>query len=565
MGDHRSFCLSRTFCQVPRVGIALVLSLFLVGLTFTPCEAQNVSIRDVPLKSWTGFARHWDWTYDAFQRLALSGLAGRVVMNTKPMSRREMALILEDILRRIKNNQVQEFAERTDLQDTILALMEEFTPELLALGVTGYGMKQEPPRTLEIKPVQYLQLRAGFTSNSATNLENNNGERLDIGMNGRVTTSSWFEAGGIAAGYVQPEYQIGADTNRLQWVEGYVKGRAGFVELVAGRQPLWWGPGFHGSMLVSNNAVALDMLRLRTAHQVTLPWIFEDIFGPLKFEVFVGQLEEERTYYPRSQVMGTRIDLSPFPWLEIGLARTLVFDGDGRPKPHWYELPKVWFYGNEEGTEGSKYAGDNRFQLDVSLRLANVGKYVPITRDAEVYLDLGWDDTCCGTFFWPIKPSPIVGVYLPNLFGSPDTTFRFEYSNSSSFQFTHSVWQDGYTRKGQGISHFEGTVGEDWFVRLTQRLNPQIDVGIEADFARIGRTQKGLEFSTKELKRYFGVDVSYRHSPSLSLNFAGRVEWTNNLDFVEGREEINHVYTASVTYAFESTVGAGKRTTASPE
>jgi hypothetical protein len=34
--------------------------------------------------------------------LVISGLAGRVVMNTKPMSRREMAIILADILRRIQ-------------------------------------------------------------------------------------------------------------------------------------------------------------------------------------------------------------------------------------------------------------------------------------------------------------------------------------------------------------------------------------------------------------------------------------------------------------------------------
>jgi len=535
---------------------------FPVIMTGGPCDAQNVSIRNVPLKSWTGFARSWDWTYDALHRLAVSGLAGRVVMNTKPMSRREMALILADILERIQANQVSQFADRADLQDTILALIDEFAPELSALGVTGFGIKSNAPRTLEIKPLEHLQFRVGLTTNAGIAIENSNGERLDQGISGHVTSASWFEAGGIAAGYVQPEYQIGDDTNRVQLIEGYVKGRAGFVELVVGRESMWWGPGFHGSMLVSNNAVALDMVRLRTSHQVTLPWIF-DILGPLRFEVFFGQLEEERKLYPRSKVTGARLDLSPFPWLEIGFARTIVFDGDGRPKPHWYGWPSVWFFGNKEGTEGSKYAGDNRFQLDVSLRLANVGRYVPITRDAELYVDLGWDDTCCGTVFWPIKSGPIAGVYLPNLFGSPDTTFRFEYSNSSSFQFTHSVWQDGYTRKGQVISHFEGTVGEDWFVRLTQRLNPQIDVGLEFDMARIGRTQKGLEFSTKELRRYVGVDVSYRHSPALSLNFAARVEWTNNLDFAPDREEVNQVYMATVTYAFESTIGLGGRTPAS--
>ena len=46
-----------------------------------------------------------------------------------------MAIILADILRRIQQNQVAEFAHRSDLQHAILALMEEFTPELLALAV----------------------------------------------------------------------------------------------------------------------------------------------------------------------------------------------------------------------------------------------------------------------------------------------------------------------------------------------------------------------------------------------------------------------------------------------
>src|SRR5512134_2723843 len=86
---------------------------------------QHSSIRDVPLTPWTGFARNWDWTYDALHKLVLSGIAGRVVMNTKPMSRREMALIIADIVRRVQENRVGDFDDRWDLQDTLLNLMEE--------------------------------------------------------------------------------------------------------------------------------------------------------------------------------------------------------------------------------------------------------------------------------------------------------------------------------------------------------------------------------------------------------------------------------------------------------
>lgn len=538
--------------------LAVILSSFLV-LQSCVAWAQNVSIRDVPLKPWTGFAKNWDWTYDALHKLVLSGLAGNVVMNTKPMSRREMALILADIVTRIQENRVGEFDTRTDLQDTLLDLMDEFSPELQALGVTGVGIKGEPPRTIEFKPLEHLQFRSGFTSKSATNLENSNGERLTKGISGRVTGSSWLEAGGYLAAYAQPEFLIGRGEDRGQLIEGYVKGRGGPFELVVGREPLWWGPGFHGSMLFSNNAVGLDMIRLQSANQFRLPWVLGDLAGPMKFQVFFGQLEEERTSFPRSKVTGMRLDMAPFPWLEVGLGRAIVFDGKGRSPVPWYKYPVVWIHGNKAGTETDATAGDNRFQVDATIRLANVGKYVPFSRDAELYIDFGWDDTCCGSTLTPLKPGEIFGIYLPNLFLSQDTTFRAEYSWSSSFQFTHAIWQDGFSRKGQVISDFEGTHGEDLYFRLTQKLDPRLDVGIELDFARRGQTQKGLEFAPKELHRYFGVDLSYKHSNALSLNVGARLEWVKNRDFVAGKNDINQVYTAAVTYTFGPTVGAGRR------
>jgi hypothetical protein len=186
-----------------------------------------VSLRDIPLKPWTGFARSWDWTYDALHRLVLSGIAGPVVLNTKPMSRREMALILADIVRRIQNNQMSEFRHRDDLQDILLELLEEFSPELLALGVTGPGITGEPPRLLEGKPLQFLQVRGGYTSNAPTDLENRQGERLEQGVNGRLASASWLEAGGILSAYAHPEFLIGPDHVSGRLVEGYLKARAG--------------------------------------------------------------------------------------------------------------------------------------------------------------------------------------------------------------------------------------------------------------------------------------------------------------------------------------------------
>jgi hypothetical protein len=540
--------------RVPRKDVPGQRPALAVQSVAVPAGAETVSIRDVPLKPWTGFARNWDWTYDALQRVVLSGIAGKVVLNTKPMSRREMALILAGIVRRIQNNQASDFRHRYDLQDTLLELMDEFSPELLALGVTGSGIRGEPSRFLEIKPLQFLQLRGGYTSNAPTDVENRNGERLEQGVNSRVASASWLEAGGFLAAYLHPEFLIGPDHESVRLVEGYVKGLAGPVELVVGREALWWGPGFHGSMLFSNNALGLDMIRLQTAHQITLPWVLRYL-GPMKLVGFFGQFEEEREF-PQAKLAGVRVNLSPFQWLEVGFSRAVMFGGKGRPKINFYEWPRVLVTG---GRTENKYAGNNLSQVDVSVRLADVGKYFPVTRDAEIYLDVGVDDTCCGTSYIPLKPGAVAGLYLPNLFGSPDTTFRLEYSNTSSFNFTHGTWRDGYVRKGHVLSHFEGTAGEDLFLRVTQRLEKRLQVGFEMDFARRGRTWIGTEFLTKELHRHVGVDVSYRLSKNLTLDLASRFERVRNRDFIAGNNDINQVYTIEVTYAFDSLYGIDKK------
>ncbi len=115
------------------------------------------------------------------------------------------------------------------------------------------------------------------------------------------------------------------------------------------------------------------------------------------------------------------------------------------------------------------------------------------------------------------------------------------------------------------LSHFEGTAGEDLFFRLTERLDKRLMVGIELDLARRGSTKAGDQFGTKELHRYVGVDLTYRHSKNLSLQMGARLEWVKNRDFVAGNNDINQVYTFELTYAFDAAFGAGERAARPPE
>ena len=92
----------------------------------------------------------------------------------------------------------------------------------------------------------------------------------------------------------------------------------------------WWGPGWDGSLILSNNArpfPALTIDRNSTAAFDTkwLSWI-----GPWDLSVIFGQLEKERAV-PDTRFFGVRANFRPHPSLEFGISRSAQWCGDGRP------------------------------------------------------------------------------------------------------------------------------------------------------------------------------------------------------------------------------------------
>ena len=100
--------------------------------------------------------------------------------------------------------------------------------------------------------------------------------------------------------------------------------------VAASTQQRWWGPGWDGSLILSNNA--------RPFPTLTIDRVFTDAFktrwlswlGPWDLSVMFGQLEKERAV-PNAQFFGMRFNFRPVPSLEIGVSRSAQWCGDGRP------------------------------------------------------------------------------------------------------------------------------------------------------------------------------------------------------------------------------------------
>jgi hypothetical protein len=135
-----------------------------------------------------------------------------------------------------------------------------------------------------------------------------------------------FTAVKLVAQYVaDPE-----DDRELRFDGSYAGLALGNWMFAAAMTDRWWGPGWQGSMILSNNArpiPAFTIDRNSTApfESKWLRWI-----GHWDFVTLWGFLENDRAV-PNSRFFGMRFTARPASWLEVGLSRTAEWCGSGRP------------------------------------------------------------------------------------------------------------------------------------------------------------------------------------------------------------------------------------------
>jgi len=140
-----------------------------------------------------------------------------------------------------------------------------------------------------------------------------------------------FEAG-LAAGWAAGDYSGGVikmsvaihprDGMHYRFDDSYAAWRFGNWWVSAGAQQRWWGPGWDGSLILSNNArpmpsVSLDRASSAAFNSKWLSWI-----GPWRLTTFMGRAEYQDPEFPRPMLWGARATARPLHDVEIGLSRT---------------------------------------------------------------------------------------------------------------------------------------------------------------------------------------------------------------------------------------------------
>ena len=529
-----------------------VLLLVLAVIALLTGQADAADRTDIPLKNWGGFAVFRDAVYDDLERLVTAGLADRTIINTKPMSRTEGARIVARAIEKIRADDKGVYNNRQDLESVINRLTEEFRPELAALGVKlSPEQASSAPGFWSFTPVDRAQVRAAYV-NRDFSLVNSQGLRFQGGANAGFTFESRAQIGDMVTFYLQPELHGNEEYGAARLAQGYVKLTAFNVELVAGRESLWWGPGIHGSLIMSNNAAPLDQIRLGAAEPFRLPLI-GDWIGPTKILAFIARLEKDRDI-PHANMVGLRGTIAPATFLELGASYVNMFGGDTPPRLSGAgDYFRVLFdpLASDQGlSTPQKFRNNALFAIDADLRIANAQRFFIPANDARLYGEFGWDDTCCSSSFIPLRAatSYLGGLQLLGLFGNEGLDSRIEIASTSSLSFTHNQFFRGYWTQGEPISHFIGTNGFDLYSRVTKRLSADYMIGVFVNRSDIGTTALGG--GPIEKRTAVGLDVTYRFAKVYSLFGQASVTKTTNHNFVAGNDGWDGLLLLELTRSF---------------
>lgn len=482
-----------------RIAASAILLLTCLAL---PCRA--VVSTNVPLDH---------WSYDAVDKLANYGLIDSAMLATRPISRVEMARHIAQAMHGLGRTA----APSSVLVAIIDRLKQEFKGELIEIGVIDGAYGRSFVKPVEDPYVRYLYAR------NRPNLENQRGDVFEHGSNYRLGFASRGRVSDFAAFYIHPEYggALSESDRGLDLIEGYGMVAAGPLEVEVGKDSLWWGPGYRGSMLMSNNAEPFTMIKITNPQPLQLPWILRYL-GPLRTEWFLTQLEEDR-YIPNAKLSGARVNFKPLPWVELGASRVVMFGGRGVPDVGVTDYAKMFFAMSEQAENNQLAGGD----ASVLIPLAELPwlKKLPL-RSVKLYVDGAGEDEAGGI---PSNWGALYGLQLNDLLKTGRTDLRVEYAENHvdgkpNVFYAHSLYLSGYTYKGRVIGHYMGTDSRDVFVQLSHYLTGDLLVSLAYD-----RQTHDLSAEDRLVSNMFECGLVFFRWPNWQIEAGYRYENTDEL------------------------------------
>jgi capsule assembly protein Wzi len=502
--------------------VSLLLSLVFATLFLSP-SSVFASV-NIPLHH---------WAYEAIERLTALGIIDQAMVVTKPYSRKQAAKYVARAIERIRADEIRDDGRRTLVEPLLERLMGEFRTELMDLGAIA-RKRSETSQTVRYGARLQTEVD-GFSIGGGQTVrfrENRGGEYYANGVQNQTDVRGWLEVGDWAAVMIQPKFISNRDAlsrgptvgpltsfnDQYAYLrEATLKLTMWNVALEFGRGTQWWGPGYHGSLLLTDHAFPLDMIKLGSDEPFRLPWVFSKL-GDWKINTFLARLEGTQSF-PHEKLFGLRINYQPTTWLELGLTRLTQFGGQGSGTSFPQTL--VDCYKDQPNQTGAANCNEQAM-LDIRGKVPHVPYLVPFPAGLQIYGELGSEDKW--TKLISTRAAYLVGIYIPQLLNNDTTDFRIEFADTdyprryspdlAGVWYNNGFYTNGMRQYGFPLGHHMGTDGIDFFVRSTRFMTEDLQVGSNFNYQE---RQRGL--AVHERKYEASTDVTWWFSKRSQFSF----------------------------------------------
>lgn len=265
-----------------------------------------------------------------------------------------------------------------------------------------------------------------------------------------------IEAGVDWTGYrfalrLQATAVVDADDDKdIRFDGSYVGVNVGNFMVSAGYMDRWWGPGWEGSLILSNSARPIPALTIERNYSDAFksPWL--SWIGPWRASIVFGQLEGHRTDFDDARFLGARVSFKPLPQLEIGLSRTAQWCGEGRSCN--FDIFTDLLLGRDNDQAPTEQPGNQLAGYDLrwafqSIPLALYGQMIGEDEAGGLpskFLGLGgaevWGSTRSGTWRAHVEYA--------------DTSCSFSHADPEfNCAYESGIYTQGYRYRGRSIGH----------------------------------------------------------------------------------------------------------------
>jgi hypothetical protein len=527
----------------------------LTAFSSPQARAATLSSSNIPLDS---------PIYLYLEKLAGMGLVTSDVKGLKPFSRAEASRLVLEAERVSKVHNDATPALGTELIERIR--------EMIPREVSLYG-NDSKPQLLDFNPLVSARLRYVYLDGAPRNynrlvwdpanqsafgfiggnlrpqqpapvlsvgvegtplLENNNGTIHPAGNSAELRGAAEGYLSRFATLFVEPQLLV-TPTNFNGFLEkGYLKIGGGGLELEVGRDENWFGPGYRGSTVLTNNARNFDQIKLWSPEPLDVYWV-KEYLGAVKYAIVAAQFDESGSGVKKRQpyFLGMKLAVKPREWFEIGanFARQLGGPGTGGKSA---SISEIVFGGGNNDRTNSIAGFDLRFRM-------------PWLRNSEIYAEYSGEDSAG---FWPFVESYVAGLYVPCLTDSCRDDFRFEFFWGSVMLYAADTeFPVGYTYHGMTPGHSQGIAAQDYFFRYSHWFGPRNNLAVEYFYTERGQIglMPGQSPESKHAGRISWTVPVYGDVDARVLYGAEQI---TNLNLVSGVDRLNQLLVIGLSYRY---------------